>query len=81
MPNDFTELGVREVWNKQFAIELSPVERARHLYLLGQTGTGKSPLISNLVRQDIEAGTGVTLIDPHGDLAEAIYRHDVERRR
>ena len=73
MQKECTKLGVREVWNKQFSIELSPVDRARHLYLLGQTGTGKSTLISNLVRQDIEAGAGVTLIDPHGDLAESIY--------
>ncbi|WP_299211973.1 DUF87 domain-containing protein [uncultured Tateyamaria sp.] len=52
---------------------LGQVERARHLYLVGMTGTGKSTLISNLVRQDIEQGAGVTLIDPHGDLAETIF--------
>ncbi|WP_299854626.1 DUF87 domain-containing protein [uncultured Roseobacter sp.] len=73
MPNEFIELGVREVWNEQHPIRLSVFDRARHLYLLGQTGTGKSTLIENLVRQDIEAGAGVTLIDPHGDLAETIY--------
>lgn len=72
MPNDFLELGYREVWNQQFTIGLGEIERARHLYLLGMTGTGKSTLISNLVRQDIERGAGVTIIDPHGDLAEDI---------
>ncbi|MEL6415940.1 MAG: DUF87 domain-containing protein [Pseudomonadota bacterium] len=51
---------------------LRPEDRARHLYLLGQTGTGKSTLLCNLIRQDIEAGNGVTLIDPHGDLADTV---------
>jgi hypothetical protein len=73
MPNEFLKLGVREVWNQQLHFGLGPVERARHLSLLGMTGTGKSTLIANLVRQDIERGAGVTLIDPHGDLAEEIF--------
>ena len=73
MKNDFLELGVRDVWNTEHRFGLDAVERARHLYLVGQTGTGKSTLIANLVRQDIERGAGVTLIDPHGDLADAIF--------
>lgn len=50
---------------------LDPEERRRHLYIIGQTGTGKSTLLLNLVAQDIQAGAGVALLDPHGDLAEA----------
>jgi len=42
------------------------------MYLIGKTGTGKSTLISNLLIHDIQSGNGVALIDPHGDLAEAI---------
>jgi hypothetical protein len=45
-------------------------DRRRHLYIVGQTGTGKSTLIGNLVMQDIQAGRGVAIIDPHGDLVE-----------
>ncbi len=45
-------------------------DRRRHLYMIGQTGTGKSTLIGNLVMQDIQAGKGVAIIDPHGDLVE-----------
>ena len=45
-------------------------DRRRHLYIVGQTGTGKSVLLQEMMRQDIEAGEGVALIDPHGDLAE-----------
>jgi hypothetical protein len=39
------------------------------MYVIGKTGTGKSTLLRNLIIQDIEAGEGVGLIDPHGDLA------------
>ena len=50
---------------------LDPEERRRHLYVVGQTGTGKSTLLLNLICQDLIAGEGVALLDPHGDLAEA----------
>src|ERR1700730_17378021 len=51
---------------------LGPEERRRHLYIIGQTGTGKSTLLLNLIAQDIAAGEGLALLDPHGDLAEAV---------
>jgi hypothetical protein len=47
-------------------------DRARHFYVIGQTGTGKSVLLKEMIRQDIENGQGVVLIDPHGDLAEDV---------
>src|SRR4051794_4735146 len=50
-------------------------ERRRHLYIVGQTGTGKSTLLLNLIRQDLIAGEGLALLDPHGDLAEAALEH------
>lgn len=43
-------------------------ERSRHTYLIGATGTGKSTLLLQMLAQDMEAGEGVCLIDPHGDL-------------
>ena len=42
----------------------------RHLYIVGQTGTGKTTMIDDLVMQDIRNGKGVCVVDPHGDLAE-----------
>lgn len=54
--------------------------RRGHMYLIGQTGTGKSTLILNMVVSDIRDGNGVALIDPHGDLAEAVLDY-VPRRR
>ena len=56
-------------------VVLDPQERRRHLYIIGQTGTGKSTLLLNLIRQDLVAGEGLALLDPHGDLAEAALAH------
>ncbi len=55
---------------KRFGIRQS--DRFFHLYFLGKTGGGKSTLIENLVMQDIYAGRGCALFDPHGDLYESI---------
>ena len=52
-------------------VMLTPDERRRHLYIVGQTGTGKSTLLLNLIRQDLMRGEGLALLDPHGDLAQA----------
>jgi hypothetical protein len=53
-------------------VMLDREERRRHLYVIGQTGTGKSTLLLNLIRQDLVAGEGLALLDPHGDLAELV---------
>lgn len=49
-------------------------DRLQHLYIVGQTGTGKTTLLKNLAIQDARHGTGFCLIDPHGDLAEALHQ-------
>ena len=49
-----------------------PDDRRRHLAILGKTGMGKSTLLHQLLASDIQAGRGIGLIDPHGDLAEAV---------
>jgi uncharacterized protein DUF87 len=56
-------------------VALDPEERRRHLYIVGQTGTGKSTLLLNLIAQDLAAGEALALLDPHGDLAEAALLH------
>ncbi|MHB8502254.1 MAG: type IV secretory system conjugative DNA transfer family protein [Candidatus Acidiferrales bacterium] len=65
-------LGVKEVGDNRVMVRLSEKNRDQHLWLFGQTGTGKSSLLLNLILQDIDSGHGVGLIDPHGDLAEAV---------
>jgi type IV secretory pathway TraG/TraD family ATPase VirD4 len=56
--------------NKPFGIRLT--DRLQHIYILGQTGTGKSTLLGNLMCQDLHQGHGFCLIDPHGDLARQV---------
>src|SRR5436190_10635110 len=56
-------------------VMLDAEERRRHLYIIGQTGTGKSTLLLNLIAQDLAAGEGFALLDPHGDLAESVLAH------
>jgi hypothetical protein len=51
-------------------IGLSDDDRSRHVYLLGQTGSGKSTVIYHMASADIAKGRGLAVIDPHGDLAE-----------
>src|ERR1700679_3166899 len=53
-------------------VVLTQDERARHVFLVGKSGSGKSTTLFNLAMGDICAGEGVAVIDPHGDLAEAI---------
>lgn len=65
--------------NQQFGIKHA--DRFSHMYVIGKTGTGKSTLIETMMRQDIAAGHGVGLIDPHGDLAERIERSVPDGRR
>jgi ABC-type branched-subunit amino acid transport system ATPase component len=50
-------------------------DRRQGLHLIGQPGTGKSSLMLAMLRQDIARGEGVTLIDPHGHLAERLLGH------
>jgi energy-coupling factor transporter ATP-binding protein EcfA2 len=48
------------------------IDRRQHVYVIGKSGSGKSTLLRNLLVQHIEAGHGIGLIDPHGDLAEEL---------
>lgn len=54
---------------------MSREDRQRHFYIIGQTGTGKTTLMLNMIRQDIEQGEGVCFIDPHGETSEKILRY------
>ena len=63
-------LGKNIFRSEERIIRMTEEDRRRHLYTIGQTGTGKSTLMKALLRQDIENGKGVCLIDPHGEFAE-----------
>lgn len=74
--------GTRDAWGQEAPVSLSCADRRQHLYVIGKSGTGKTTLLRNLILQDIEAGRGVGVIDPHGDLAadllDHIPRHRIE---
>jgi hypothetical protein len=53
-------------------VRLSPEQRTRHCHIIGASGTGKSTLLFNLIKNDIENGEGVAVFDPHGDLIDRI---------
>lgn len=82
LPDKGMELGRAQCGGFERPVFISQADRTRHMYLLGATGTGKSTLIYNMVRQDMEAGHGVAVVDPHGDLFEqvlsAVPQHRVE---
>jgi len=50
-------------------------DRRRHVYIIGKTGTGKSELLKEMIKQDIKAGFGVCVIDPHGDLIDDTVKY------
>jgi len=59
----------------------SEKDRRRHFYVIGQTGTGKTSLLKEMIRQDIEQGRGVGVVDPHGDLIESTLANIPEKRK
>lgn len=80
MPKEGILLGVNKYRDTETPVYLTPDDRMRHLYVVGQTGTGKTTLLKNMIVQDIEAGRGVCMIDPHGtDIADILANIPQER--
>jgi hypothetical protein len=64
------EIGTREQWGQEgVPFGLSPIDLRQHLYIIGKSGTGKSTVQRSLIRQALEGGYGIGVIDPHGTLA------------
>lgn len=61
-------------------IGLTDEDRSRHVYIIGQTGSGKSTIMYHMANDDIQKGRGVALVDPHGDLAEDLIGSVPENR-
>lgn len=64
-----TGLGMAYRRYGEFPFGIGQNDRLSHTYIIGQTGTGKSTLLANMVRQDATNGVGFCILDPHGDLA------------
>lgn len=54
---------------------LTERDRRQHIYIVGQTGTGKTTLLKTMIVADMKAGKGLTVIDPHGDLFDELLTH------
>ena len=72
LPKEGLLVGQNIFRDEKTEVRILEDDRRRHLYIIGQTGTGKSVPLQEMIKQDIEAGRGVCLIDPHGDLAERV---------
>ena len=73
-------LGTNEFRGTKKPIYLGENDRRRHMYVIGQTGMGKSVFLENLAFQDMCDGKGFAFIDPHGDAVEAILKRVPEER-
>ncbi len=80
LPKDGLMLGMSRYGGQTKAIHITREDRRRHLYVLGQTGTGKSVLLNNLSVQDMKSGEGLCVIDPNGDLFEDVLARVPENR-
>ncbi|OIO49704.1 MAG: hypothetical protein AUJ34_00650 [Parcubacteria group bacterium CG1_02_41_12] len=80
IPQKGIVLGHNMYRGQDTVIRIKKEDRRRHLYVIGKSGTGKSVMISNLAKQDIENGEGVCVIDPHGDLVDTVLSYVPESR-
>lgn len=68
IPDEGLLLGVNRYRGQETNVYLTEKDRMRHFYAIGQTGTGKTTLLQNMITQDIREGRGCCFIDPHGDV-------------
>ncbi|TCC25392.1 type IV secretory system conjugative DNA transfer family protein [Kribbella speibonae] len=77
LPREGLLLGTAEhpSYQEPLPVYLKTSDRRRHMYVVGKTGTGKSMLLLNTIAQDLNNGAGLCLVDPHGDLTQAVLQH------
>ncbi|MFA6917543.1 MAG: DUF87 domain-containing protein [Candidatus Gracilibacteria bacterium] len=69
---DVSLFGVTNYHNNFEIFGIKRADRKRHLYCVGKSGSGKSKLLELLIKEDLEAGKGVGVLDPHGDLVDNV---------
>lgn len=78
--NDGVILGTNNYHGKETIVRMAREDRVRHFYVIGQTGTGKTSILKNMIVQDIKNGDGVCFIDPHGsDVQDILAQIPPER--
>lgn len=79
-PAEITYIGKTDFRNAMTRFGIKAVDRTKHMYIIGKTGTGKSTFLENLLVQDIVNGNGFAFIDPHGGSAEKMLEFIPEHR-
>ncbi|HRY52587.1 MAG TPA: type IV secretion system DNA-binding domain-containing protein [Candidatus Portnoybacteria bacterium] len=70
MAEQITLIGETDFRNQKRRFGIKDIDRQRHVYVVGKTGTGKTTLLENMAKQDIQSGKGLAIVDPHGEFAE-----------
>lgn len=78
--NKITYFGLTDFRNERKRFGIKNKDRARHVYVIGKTGMGKSTLLENMAAQDIQNGEGMCFIDPHGSAIETLLDYIPEYR-
>lgn len=79
-PAEITYIGKTDFRNTMTRFGIRAIDRTKHMYIIGKTGTGKSTFLENLIVQDIVNGNGIAFIDPHGGSAEKMLEFIPEYR-
>lgn len=80
-PRDVNIIGVSDFRSTQVPVGIYDEDRLKHLYIIGKTWVGKSKFITSLVKDDLQQGKGIWLIDPHGDLIDEIMTYIPDSRK
>lgn len=79
-PNKVTYFGLTDFRNERKRFGIKNKDRARHMYVIGKTGMGKSTILENIAVQDIQNGEGLCFLDPHGSAIETLLEYIPEHR-
>jgi len=79
-PDKITYFGLTDYRGKKSKFGIKAEDRAKHVYVIGKTGMGKSNLLEIMAIQDIQNGEGLAFLDPHGKSAELLLDHIPENR-
>ncbi|MDP3794238.1 MAG: type IV secretion system DNA-binding domain-containing protein, partial [Candidatus Uhrbacteria bacterium] len=80
LPTEGVLLGYSEYRGHRYAVRMKQPDRRRHMYIIGKSGSGKSVLMASIIKQDIEEGRGVCVIDPHGELVDECLEYVPKER-
>ncbi|MCA9379132.1 type IV secretion system DNA-binding domain-containing protein [Candidatus Dojkabacteria bacterium] len=80
-PQEGNVIGETDYRGIHIPFGIRPLDRLRHMYIIGKTGTGKSTFMENLIIQDLYAGNGVGVVDPHGETIHHILEQIPPQRK